>query len=354
MRKRVKIPGIILIILIVLAVLIRLVLPVAAVKIANRQLPGILNTEASIGSVSLGLLRGYVSIRDIRIAQPHGFGDGNLLLAPEVSVKVDLYSLLSPPLTVEEVSLTDWEVNIVKNAEGVMNIDAIQPESSPDHLPPAEQDVRGEPADGKKKGEEVDGEVGEGVKKNVEVEDEISEETKKEKIADKKDTKEEEEEESPSKPIQVRKFSITNLSCSYTDHAIALEKPEAGEELVDGEYSDQTDGSRLESAAAVPLAGESAPGVAEFNDFTDLPEGEEEVLRIQITSLNLLLTDLLVDPAAEPDSVAPASALITARIRQEPFTDGLLGIAARIGPVGGEMPAVNAVLRLADLELEPI
>jgi|GEM_PF-1158033 len=397
MKKRVKIPGIIIIVLIVLVVIIRLVLPMVAVKIANRQLPGILNTEASIGSVSLGLLRGYVSIRDIRIAQPEGFGEGNLLLAPEVSVKVDLYSLLSPPMTVEEVALTDWEVNIVKNAEGVMNIDALQPKSSPDQLPLAEQESReDQPGEEVEKREEIpegrDEKVGEVVNEAA-VAASPGEIKEVEKVGEnKEETEETKEGEATSKPIMVRKFSIKNLSCSYTDHALALEHAEAGEELFpEGEdFASSTDlpdemeakaKSPVETVSPSPIPDPSvaadqtpltqlkmeapaASSSAAFSTGTEpaenvdsgepMEDDEEEVLRIQITSLDLLLTDLLIDPLADPASVDPASALITARIRQDPFTDGLLGIAARIGPVGGELPPVNAVLRLADLELEPI
>ncbi len=376
MKKIVKIPGIIIIVLILLVVIIRLVLSLAAVKIANRELPQILNTEASVGSISLGLLRGYLSIKDLRIGQPEGFGEGDLLLVPELSVKVKLTSLYNPPLIVEEVILTDWEVNIVKNADGVMNIDAIQPKSSPEPAPTSE------PESGKKP---------------------------------------EEEEESSSKAILVQKFSIKNLSCSYTDHAIGLEQEEAvkesgveftistdgdGEEIIitarseesteiGGEKSEFTAevtvelataaGLSDESMPAPPVAGESPDKTAEFasiaaEDSSRIPPttgeetpgpGEEveaetaagmandgaedeEVLRVKIASLDLLITNLLIDPEADPESVEPAQALLTARIIQEPFTDGLLGLYARIGPIGAGVPVVNAVLRLDDLELEPI
>jgi len=60
---------------------------------------------------------------------------------------------------VEEVSLTDWEVNIVKNAEGVMNIDAIQSKSSPDQSPSAEPEIRGDQGEGEPTSEEVNVEV---------------------------------------------------------------------------------------------------------------------------------------------------------------------------------------------------
>ena len=357
MKKIVKIPGIIIIVLIVLVVIIRLALPMVAVEIANRQLPGILNTEASIGSLQLGLLRGYISIRDLRIAQPEGFGEGHLLLAPEMRVKVKLSSLFHSPLTVEEIALTDWEVNIIKNADGVMNIDAIQPESSPELYPTAE------PESGKKS----------------------------------------EEDPAPAaKPILVQKFFIKNLTCSYIDHAIALEEeetvmaggdaeeePEVSGELVafstdsspeaapesvpqeglspDSLLPESSTASSSVATGDVPMPELSGPSPLPFPVGLKMPErlesaaqdeekgeDEKEVLRVLIASLDLLVTDLLIDPAADPASVKPAEVLLTARIIQDPFTDGFLGLKARMGPVGAGLPAVNAVLRLAHLSLDKI
>ncbi len=322
MKKIVKILGIIVVVCIILAVVIRLLLPLVVVKIANRQLPGILHTEASVGSISLGLLRGYVSIRDLLISQPEGFGEGNLLLVPEASVKIKLSSLLNPPLTVEEVVLIDGDVNIVKNKKGVMNIDVILPP------PPS-----GEPETAEK-------------------------------------------ENPPSKPILIRAVSIKNLSCSYTDRAIGNERP-TEMETGKGEFAAATDLPGGEMAVTPPPEGpavEIAPqtaasiistvpsregkpsgtGTSEFGEDSSAEKGEGSVLRIRISSFDLLLKDLLIDPAADPAAVEPASAVLTARIVQEPFTDGLLGIAARIGPFGAGIPAATAVLRLADLELKPI
>jgi len=272
MKKIVKIPGIVILVLVILAFVIRLALPPLALKVANRKLPDLLNTAASIGSIRLRLHRGCFSVNDLRIAQPEGFGEGYLLRVPEVRVKVKLSSLLSSPLTVDEVVLTDWEVNLVKNIEGVMNTEVLMPESSPPPAPspPPETEV-------------------------------------------------EEEEEVAPKPILVRVFSIENLSFSYLDRAIGKE-----------------------------VAGKTGDGV-------EREKGEdEEVLLLRIADLDFLLENLLIDPAADREQTEPAEAVITARLIQEPYADGLLGLAARIGPVGGEVPEVNAVLRLADLELETI
>lgn len=283
MKKIVKIPLYVIVVLIVLVVAIRLVLPVAAVKIANRKLPEMLNTEASLGSLKLGLLSGYVAIRELRIAQPEGFGEGDLLRVPELRVKISLSSLFSLPLTVEEVALTDWEVNVVKNRDGVMNVEKLGP--------PPDPAAAGTP---------------------------VPEEA-------------EEPEEAAAKPILVKLFSIKNLSLSYTDHAIAA-----------GEKAEETED------------GEPAAAPEEEAEAADQPESEEEILRVVVTAFNLEVNDLLIDKTADPAAVEPAGAVLTARIVQEPFTDGLLGLAARIGPVGEGIPPLNAVLRLGDLELKPL
>ncbi|MDP8236140.1 MAG: AsmA family protein, partial [Candidatus Erginobacter occultus] len=291
MKKIVKIPAIAICVLIILAVAIRLILPWAAVEIANRKLPGILNTEASIGGLSLGLLRGYVSIRDLRIAQPEGFGEGDLLLVPAVSLKVRISSLLSPPLTVEEVRLDDWEVNLVKNRDGVMNLEAILPPAPESEETPAEEPAKA------------------------------------------------------AKPILVRAFIIENLSFSYVDRAITaapgeviVATGEEGEVPLEGAVVDEPE---IDGQTGAPPAGGEK-------------DEEEEVLRIEIAGLDLKIDNLLIDPAADPAAVEPAAAVLTARIIQEPFADGLLGLAARIGPVGTGLPPLNAVLRLGALELKPI
>lgn len=357
MKKGIKILLISILSICVLAGVVRLILPWAAVKIANRQLPELLNTSASIGSLELGMLRGYVSIGDLRVAQPEGFGDGDIIAVPVVSVKLKLASLLSPPLKVEEVHLIDCEVNLVKNRDGVMNLEAILAEFAGEDEP------------------------------------EIL------------------EEKAAAKAILVQLFSVENLSFSYTDYAIAAatslipdvdENEEGEEEAADGPVDlavEDVEGEEEAAAGPVDLAVEDEEGeekvaaapvdlavkdekgeteaiaglvdlvvedqeveadadLADLVDelFVDDPEAgkEEKSLRVRIADLNLTVENLLIAPEVDPTEVDPARAVLTARILQDPFPAGYLGLIARIGPVGTGLPPLNAVIRLGALELKPL
>ncbi|MCX6350197.1 MAG: hypothetical protein NTV79_11990, partial [Candidatus Aureabacteria bacterium] len=89
-----------------------------------------------LGSFSLGVFRGQAALGALRIAQPPGFGEEVLLSLPRMGVTVKPASLLSPPLVVEEVVLEDMEVNIVRNADGVLNTDALVPKGKAPPAPP--------------------------------------------------------------------------------------------------------------------------------------------------------------------------------------------------------------------------
>ncbi len=64
--------GIVVLVIVILLAAIRLAAPPLAVRIANKKLPGIIGTGASIGGIKLRLYRGYLCLRDIRVSQPDG------------------------------------------------------------------------------------------------------------------------------------------------------------------------------------------------------------------------------------------------------------------------------------------
>ena len=291
MKKIVKILlktiGIVVLVIIFLLAAIRLAAPPLAVRIANKKLPGIIGTEASIGGIKLKLSRGYLSLRDIRVSQPDGYGEGLLLKIPEVYVRIKLASLLHPPLTIEEVALNDAVANVIKDKGGRLNLEALIPPTT-SASPPA------------------------GAKK------------------------EKKEERASPAVILVEKVSISNFSFSYTDSSFSAET------LVEADEA-----SSAEIAKTTGIPGADSKKTREEID-------PDEVLRVELVHLNLLVTDLRIDPSADPAAFPPAAAQLDARIVQKPRGDAILGLAARIGPVGGGIPPVNAVLRLGGLELEPL
>ncbi len=107
---------------VVLVVLLLVFLEPVAVRLANRYLPEWLHTAVVIGDLDLDLFRGQIVIRDIRIDQPEGFGEGPMLSTPELRGRIGLASLLDGPIKVKNVSLKDAELNLVKEKGGRLNL----------------------------------------------------------------------------------------------------------------------------------------------------------------------------------------------------------------------------------------
>jgi len=125
LRKGLRIAGIGVALIILLLVALRLAVPVVGVRIANSQLSELLGTEVRIGKIELALLRGAIALKDLRIQQPEGFGQGDLLVVPGIRAKVKLGSLLDFPIRIKEVLLQDARIQVVRNKARELDLDAI-------------------------------------------------------------------------------------------------------------------------------------------------------------------------------------------------------------------------------------
>lgn len=85
--------------------------------------------------------------------------------------------------------------------------------------------------------------------------------------------------------------------------------------------------------------------------YTDHALGKTP-LQVDIVNVNVALDDLMVDPDREGDLVMPGRLMMTAEVPQGELPVGRLGVSARIGIVGTNIPPVNAVVRLCGLELK--
>lgn len=249
-RKRLifRILGIVVLAVVVLLVVLRAALPSLGVAVANGKLPDLLTAEASIGAIDLALLRGRAGVRAIRIGQPPGFGDGDFLSLGNVSADVCMASLRRAPLTIEDVTVEDLAVHVVRDAEGRLNAASL---AKPKEGPPEEQ-----PAD-----------------------------------------------EGESKPLLLARLAVRNLSVTYTDHALAK----------DG-----------------------------------------EPLEVRLQRCDIVLTNLVIDAARSAEEAFPGGLALTAVLDQGALGKAHLGVASRLGAIGGGIPAVNAVVRLVGLELEAL
>ncbi|HOW98534.1 MAG TPA: AsmA family protein [Kiritimatiellia bacterium] len=124
MRTLWKILKIIAIVIVLLLVGLRLALSPLVKTVANKVLPEALGTEASLGDVSFGFLRGTTGLGDLRIGQPKGFDteDKDLFRFSSFEAKVRPGTLKSGEVEVERLELKDLYVHVIRNKDGVLNV----------------------------------------------------------------------------------------------------------------------------------------------------------------------------------------------------------------------------------------
>ncbi|MBT3297149.1 MAG: AsmA family protein [Verrucomicrobia bacterium] len=247
LKKVAKVLGTILLVLVVLVVVLLMVLPNVVVKVVNSKAGDFVNAEVSLTDIDLNLLRGYVEIEGLRVGQPEGFEGDDLLTLKHAHVKLDVGSLMNPPIIISDVRVDGLTANIIKDTNGVMNVEKLAKN----------------PPEPKEEPEEEPGPAGD--------------------------------------PI-----------------AVALEKLVVND--VDLRYRDASVG--------------------------------DEPLVVGVDDLLLMVNDILFDPAAPVDRVMPGRVELTTRIHQGDAADAHLGAIARLGVLGTNVPAVNAGVRLAGIEIK--
>jgi len=80
----------------------------------------------NIGSMSAGVLRPVVDIRNLRLLNPPAFPDRTMIDMPEIYVKYDLPAIMGGKIHLPEVRLALKEFIVVKNAKGELNLDALR------------------------------------------------------------------------------------------------------------------------------------------------------------------------------------------------------------------------------------
>ena len=86
----------------------------------------VLGAPVHIGGVSVGLFKQSVRIKDLRVGNPSGFPAGTLIDIPEAGVDYDLGQIMKGNLHLPMVILNLKELNVVKNAQGKLNVDSLQ------------------------------------------------------------------------------------------------------------------------------------------------------------------------------------------------------------------------------------
>lgn len=87
--------------------------------------------KASIAGFSLSLLRQTSEIRGFKIYNPKGFAQGLLMDLPYVKVNLDAQALFKKELHLRELTIELQELDLVKNKQGQLNVDALKVSKEP-------------------------------------------------------------------------------------------------------------------------------------------------------------------------------------------------------------------------------
>lgn len=83
-----------------------------------------LDTSVDVDDVSISILDGSGSIKGITIANPEGFSDSTAVELKQISMKMDVYSLLSDTVVVNEIRINKPELHYEQKTSG-SNFDAL-------------------------------------------------------------------------------------------------------------------------------------------------------------------------------------------------------------------------------------
>ncbi|MDD5745741.1 MAG: AsmA family protein [Candidatus Omnitrophica bacterium] len=124
LKKVVAAVFIILVVVIVALVAGRNFVVKAAVTSGVKAVTGL---TLNIDSVNIGIGKTLLGITGVTLYNPPGFTDKVMVDVPEIYVDYDAGALLKKKIHLEEVRLNIKEFVVVRNAEGVLNLDSLKP-----------------------------------------------------------------------------------------------------------------------------------------------------------------------------------------------------------------------------------
>lgn len=111
---------------VVAAIALALVLSIdfVAARVISSEGTSVLGAKTSVGGAHIALMGGTSSVSGLRVAQPEGFGEGDMLSLDRTAVTVRLASLMGERVEIDEVSLTGLAVSLVSK-DGKINLQAV-------------------------------------------------------------------------------------------------------------------------------------------------------------------------------------------------------------------------------------
>jgi len=123
-----KIPVGVLLVLVLILVVTWTQISAIALRAANRTLPRVLGTGASVKDIEVKPLAGLVVARGLRIAQPRGFGDGTLLELDGLKLSLDIGTISGGKrIVIRNIEMQGLRVHLARNTHGAMNVMSLGP-----------------------------------------------------------------------------------------------------------------------------------------------------------------------------------------------------------------------------------
>lgn len=95
----------------------------------------VVGAKLKIKKFSLGLFTQKVSIKGLQLYNPKGFPNEPLIDIPEITVQYDLPALIGGKLHLPLIVVDVKEMSVVKNKEGVLNVDVLKVAAQPEEKP---------------------------------------------------------------------------------------------------------------------------------------------------------------------------------------------------------------------------
>ena len=117
--------------IIVLAVVVLIVLSTVKNTIAQTLISGAISSAVhapvQIGSTHVGLIAAKIDIKNLRVYNPSGFPDKQMIDVPRIFIDFDPSALFKGQAHFKEVKLDLKEMVVVRNKDGKLNVDSVKP-----------------------------------------------------------------------------------------------------------------------------------------------------------------------------------------------------------------------------------
>jgi uncharacterized protein involved in outer membrane biogenesis len=111
---------------------------------AEKACSFVLGSKLDIGSMRVGILRPVIDIKKMRLYNPKEFPVKLMADIPEIYVRYELAGIFKGNVHIRELRFNLKEFNIVKNSNGVVNLDSLKPVSDKEDGQRIEQEEKGE------------------------------------------------------------------------------------------------------------------------------------------------------------------------------------------------------------------